>query len=60
MADAAVSVGYLILSASVFGCIFLLLLKWNSEEKIPLEERQEQDALADEIIDKILAEEAAK
>jgi hypothetical protein len=42
MADAAVSVGYLILSACIFGCIFLLLLKWNSEEKIPLEERQER------------------
>ena len=42
MADAAVSVGYLILSASVFACIFLLLLKWNREEKIPIEEQQER------------------
>lgn len=42
MANIAVSVGYLTLFASVFACIFLLLLKWNREEKIPLEEHQER------------------
>ena len=42
MANVVVSVAYLILSASVFGCIFLLLLKWNREEKIPIKEQQER------------------
>ena len=41
MLDAAFSVGYMILFGSIFGCIFLGLFKWNSEEKDPLEDQQE-------------------
>ena len=41
MGETAASVGYLILFACIFGCIFLGLLRWNREEKTPLDEQQE-------------------
>ncbi len=41
MVEAAASVGYMILFACIVGCIFLGLLRWNQEEKIPLEDQKE-------------------
>ena len=41
MSQVVSSLAYIVLFVSTFGCILLLLLKWNSEEKVPLDEQRE-------------------